>query len=128
MNAFLAALCTHLSPPPPRRVLVAALLSPNEVVLNIGTDAGAYIGEYFELLDDGIPITYEGEYLGTHQRPSVVVTVIEAQERLVVARLPYTPQFGDPWAYRRPRRPALPEWVGIGSRAMARDKHITGDR
>jgi hypothetical protein len=118
MNAVLAALRARLSPPPARRILVAALLEPGIVVLNIGTEAGAHLGQRFELRDEGIPITYEGEYLGTHYRPGVVVSVTEAQERLVVARMVQPARDPEPWDWTRPRRTVLPAWVAIRTQAV----------
>ena len=121
MQALINALCAHFAPAPttpPRRILVAAVLNPREVALNIGTAAGVQLGTRFELLDDGLPIIFEGEHLGLYERSPVTVEVIEAQERLVVARLPWRPSLQPLWMYDRPKKtPVLPDWVAIGSRA-----------
>ena len=125
--AIVPFLRARLCPPPPapaRRILVAALLDKGEVVLNIGSNAGAALGQHFELLDEGTPITYEGELLGIYRRPAVTVVVTEVQARLVVTRRPRQAQNRPYWLpgeLSYSRIPPLPDWVVVGSRARLLD-------
>ena len=72
----------------PIRGKVARVLNTREIAINVGVEAGATVGMYFEVVDlqyEDIRDPDTGEVLGSIERPKVRVKIIHVQEKLSLA-------------------------------------------
>lgn len=70
---------------------VAAILSPRDLVMNIGADAGVEVGMIFDVLDEAVVITDPdtSEQLGIIQQKKTIVEVTSVERKFAVARSCY---------------------------------------
>jgi len=68
---------------------VARLITDDELVLNIGSEAGVSVGDIFEVLDSatiGVPDPRTGKVLGSLRRAKTQIQVSQVAENLSLAR------------------------------------------